>query len=165
MKRILLLIPTIAAMLFAAAGLALADTSGPDIEPEFYRCLEAADADEATSRNECIGAAAAVCIAEFSTASGKANCFEQEAALWDALLNESYQELRHMNLSRSFRDRVRKVQKNWIAFRDTNCNLYAEMGIGGAQGEALKESCKLEQTALRANQLGSLRDIARQVAN
>ena len=140
---------------------AMAQEVGMDME-EFYRCLEVADADENLSRNECIGASSWKCIGEYSTASGKANCWSLETELWDDLLNQEYQILNEIEADAGFKAQLRDTQRVWIKFRDTDCGLFGAMGITAAPGSQLEESCRLEHTARRANALLELRLIAEQ---
>jgi uncharacterized protein YecT (DUF1311 family) len=143
-----------------------ASAQEPTMDMEaFYGCLEVADADDAISRNACIGTASQSCIGEYFTASGKANCWSMETVLWDDFLNHSYRNLRDANVGQAFVKQLRTAQRAWISMRDADCGLYAAMGIAGARESQLLESCNLDHTANRANALLELEDIVRQVGN
>lgn len=132
---------------------------------EFQRCLEVADGDDNISRTECIGVASSKCIGVYYTASGKANCWSKEAALWDDMLNHEYRELNNNSSNRRFKTALKNTQRAWIKYRDADCGLYNAMGVGGAPMEQLYESCNMNHTAKRAIALQELSEIVRQVEN
>ena len=128
-----------------------------------YRCLQVADGDDNRLQTECIGAAMGECISEYSTASGKASCMSLERELWDNLLNFQYQQLLRLDLSDEFKIQLRNAQRAWITVRNLDCGVYLTMGIGGASGSQLSESCLLDHTATRAIVLTNLLKINDQI--
>src|SRR5690348_12822642 len=53
----------------------------------------------------------------------RAECFRAEQAIWDELLNENFRKLRD-DLDDAQKDKLRDMQRAWIAYRDATCQFY-----------------------------------------
>jgi uncharacterized protein YecT (DUF1311 family) len=79
---------------------------------------------------------------------GMADCFRLEAAIWDRLLNENYQDLR-ASLDDKQNANLRDMQRAWIASRDKTCGFY-DAKIQGSMAIPMGEACLARETARRA---------------
>jgi uncharacterized protein YecT (DUF1311 family) len=131
-------------------------------EPEdaklMHKCVNAAraaggqDADaKASQLIDCIGTASDTCMDQpdnYATM-GMANCMDRETAWWDEVLNAHYGNLRDGLDAESFAA-LRDAQRNWIAFRDAECNFNYTYWREGTVRTPAYARCMLEQTAHRA---------------
>ena len=124
-------------------------------------CMTAAKSPDA--QRACIGVGAEACtLGEGgSTTIGYGYCFGSEGEDWDARLNAVYQTLLpqqarlHEDLQ-SFnpdfsnpQDRMRDMQRNWIAYRDAACDWEYLQWSGGTGGGPAIAQCLMELTALQ----------------
>jgi uncharacterized protein YecT (DUF1311 family) len=82
-------------------------------------------------------------------------CSTDELRRQDALLNESYRELR-ASAEPPQREQLRKAQRAWIKYRDTTCSLMQSFEGGGTLTAVIGSGCVLEETARRAEWLEDL---------
>ena len=71
---------------------------------------------------------------EGSSNAGMADCFRIEWAIWDGLLNENYKALAAA-LDDEQANKLREMQRAWIAYRDTTCGFY-DIKIQGSMARA-----------------------------
>ena len=90
------------------------------------------------------------CTNEPSHASNAAtaDCYRTETAIWDALLNENYKKLLG-TLDDQQSEKLRAMQRAWIAYRDTTCNFYWDK-IQGTMAGPMISACEARETARRA---------------
>ena len=101
----------------------------------------------------CIGSLTQSCIEE-SDAQSTADmvaCSERELAVWDAMLNASYDALRE-SFDETQADLLRDAQHAWIAYRDRNCDLWYGLSDGTIR-QVLGAGCVSDATARRALEL------------
>ncbi len=77
-----------------------------------------------------------------------ANCFRTETAIWDDLLNENYKKLL-ATLDDDQTEKLRAMQRAWIAYRDTTCHFYWDK-IRGTMAQSMGSACEARETARRA---------------
>jgi len=75
-------------------------------------------------------------------------CFDLERAIWDDLLNENFKTLRE-GLDDDQRNKLRDMQRAWIAYRDTTCGFYYDK-IQGTMANMMIAACQARETARRA---------------
>jgi uncharacterized protein YecT (DUF1311 family) len=89
------------------------------------------------------------CIAQSdNSTAGMAECFHVEHAIWDAMLNTEYRELQAETDARH-REKLRALQRAWIAARDLTCAFYHDK-IQGTMAVTLSAACLVRETARRA---------------
>jgi uncharacterized protein YecT (DUF1311 family) len=90
------------------------------------------------------------CTNEPSHASNAAtaDCYRTETAIWDDLLNENYKKLLG-TLDDQQTEKLRAMQRAWIAYRDTTCNFYWDKIQGTMAGPTIS-ACEARETARRA---------------
>jgi uncharacterized protein YecT (DUF1311 family) len=90
------------------------------------------------------------CIDKLSAASdgAMADCYRTETAIWDDLLNENYKKLM-ATLDTDQTDKLRAMQRAWIAYRDTTCSFYWDK-IQGTMANPMISACEARETARRA---------------
>ena len=90
------------------------------------------------------------CTNEPSHASNAAtaDCYRTETAIWDDLLNENYKKLLG-TLDDQQSEKLRAMQRAWIAYRDTTCNFYWDK-IQGTMAGPMISACEARETARRA---------------
>jgi uncharacterized protein YecT (DUF1311 family) len=90
------------------------------------------------------------CINKRSAASDSAmaDCYRTETAIWDDLLNENFKKLL-ATLDADQTEKLRAMQRAWIAYRDTTCGFYWDK-IQGSMANAMISACEARETARRA---------------
>ena len=78
----------------------------------------------------------------------RAECFRTEQAIWDDLLNENFQKLRE-GLDDGQKEKLRDMQRAWIAYRDSTCQFYYDK-IQGSMATTMIAACLARETARRA---------------
>jgi uncharacterized protein YecT (DUF1311 family) len=76
------------------------------------------------------------------------DCFDIEAGIWDAMLNENYKSLL-ADLDDAQTAKARAMQRAWAAYRDTTCGFYWDK-IHGTMANMMIAACKARETARRA---------------
>ncbi len=110
----------------------LALAQGPQLSPQFDRCMSKADG-VTFDMMECIG---------------------QEVQRQDARLNKAYKVLM-VDLSPERKKQLREAQRAWLRFRDTNCDFYYDPN-GGSSARLSGNDCIMTMTAERAKELEDL---------
>lgn len=117
---------------------------------------------------DCLGQGASLCenAPQGSTTSGMATCTQEEAAVWDVILNEIYTEIQNMNAAADEAglsplidrtDALRTAQRAWIAFRDAECAARYAMWQDGTIRSLEAAACHMTLTAQRAMALREMR--------
>jgi uncharacterized protein YecT (DUF1311 family) len=144
------------------AGLAFAQGSAKPSQVEIAAiktCLDGGGRD--TSYRDCVGKAVVVCLATYLTGGVVYACQQREIAIWDDLLNAHYDELRRHLPPRQL-ERLRGVQRAWIAYVDRKC-AFPDVGSSGSNSRfKYVKGCRLEETARRMSELRGLREWAAQ---
>jgi uncharacterized protein YecT (DUF1311 family) len=98
----------------------------------------------------CIGIVSGPCLdkaADPSTA-GMVACVARERAVWDDILNETYNRLR-AKLDDKQQQKLRDMQRAWIAARDATCGFYWDF-YQGTMASPMSAGCVNKETAERA---------------
>ena len=98
----------------------------------------------------CIGIVSGPCLdkaADPSTA-GMVACVARERAVWDDILNETYNRLR-AKLDAKQQQKLRDMQRAWIAARDATCGFYWDF-YQGTMASPMSAGCVNKETAERA---------------
>ena len=98
----------------------------------------------------CIGIVSGPCLdkaADPSTA-GMVACVTRERAVWDDILNETYNRLR-AKLDDKQQQKLRDMQRAWIAARDATCGFYWDF-YQGTMASPMSAGCLNKETAERA---------------
>ena len=98
----------------------------------------------------CIGIVSGPCLdkaADPSTA-GMVACVARERAVWDDILNETYNRLR-AKLDDKQQQKLRDMQRAWIAARDATCGFYWDF-YQGTMVSPMSAGCVNKETAERA---------------
>jgi len=89
------------------------------------------------------------CIEKNGSNLGTADCYRIETAIWDAILNDNYKELMAALDDKEQVQKLKDMQRAWIAFRDTTCDFYW-FKIRGSMSVPMTAACQLRETARRA---------------
>lgn len=89
------------------------------------------------------------CAEQAGSNVGNANCYRMEAAIWDALLNENYNDLMGVIEDKADQDKLKEVQRAWIKYRETSCDFYW-FKIHGTMAVPMTAACQLRENARRA---------------
>src|SRR5712691_6051828 len=95
------------------------------------------------------------CSAKDGSNLGTADCYRIETAIWDAILNDNYKELMAALDDKEQVQKLKDMQRAWIAFRDTTCDFYW-FKIRGSMSVPMTAACQLRETARRALMLAFL---------
>ena len=79
---------------------------------------------------------------------GAAACYHVEQDIWDELLNENFRVLRE-GLDDDQKEKLRQMQRDWIAYRNTTCGFYYDK-IQGTMANEMTAACLARETARRA---------------
>jgi uncharacterized protein YecT (DUF1311 family) len=79
---------------------------------------------------------------------GAAGCYRGEQEIWDEMLNENYRVLGE-SLDDEQKDKLRDMQRAWIAYRNTTCEFYYHK-IRGSMSTEMTAACLARETARRA---------------
>ncbi len=112
--------------------------------------LAAAVEKAASDGASCIGVVAAACLQNEGATSNAAQiqCYEREAAAWDALLNRAYRAAL-AKLEPDAAAGLKKSQRAWLAWRDADCPLPA-LVFKGTMAGPMQAFCMLDHTARQA---------------
>lgn len=75
-------------------------------------------------------------------------CVAREQAVWDDILKETYRRLRE-KLDAQQQEKLRDMQRAWIASRDKTCTFYWDY-FQGTMASPMSASCVNKETARRA---------------
>jgi len=89
------------------------------------------------------------CVDKAESNVGTAECYRTETAIWDALLNDNYKQLMAALDDKADQDKLKEMQRAWIAYRDTTCDFYWYK-IHGTMAVPMSSACRLRETARRA---------------
>jgi len=79
---------------------------------------------------------------------GASACYHVEQDIWDELLNENFRTLRE-GLDDDQKEKLRQMQRDWIAYRNTTCEFYYHK-IQGTMATEMTAACLARETARRA---------------
>jgi uncharacterized protein YecT (DUF1311 family) len=144
--------------------LVLASTASPSVRADdaeaIATCMQTAR-DAGSDVRTCVGRVADPCLErpEGQSTVGMVQCTDKEIKIWDEMLNEEYGRLLSV-LKEKAADDVRKAQRLWIQSRDADCKVPYEIFEGGTIAQPIGARCMLDQTADRALQVRSWREMA-----
>ena len=134
------------------AGAGATPLAAQQVDEGYVRgCFAGAGPGETAPR--CLGEAARQCQAQGNdTTIGISQCIQAETVVWDALLNETYGEVRRIFTAQdpSLATALRDAQRAWIAYRDAECGLEYARWIGGTIRTIVAANCQMTETAERA---------------
>lgn len=81
-------------------------------------------------------------------------CIGAEYDRQDQRLNQHYQQVMS-GLSSARKSQLRTVQRQWLIYRDANCQFYADPD-GGSLARVEANACLMRMTAARAEELGQM---------
>jgi len=91
------------------------------------------------------------CMDKASSTVAMSSCIGAETKLQDARLNRVYKQLMS-KLEAASQKSLRDVQRQWIAYRDGNCNFHVQAS-GGTMAQLEGAMCMLDMTRERAAEL------------
>lgn len=119
-------------------------------EVKLIRDCAAAHVDDGKGEEECaFKLVGDPCVEKARDNVGHADCFRVERVIWDALLNENYKELMEAIDDKNDQNKLKEMQRAWIAYRDTTCDFYWYK-IHGTMSVPMTAACQLRETARRA---------------
>jgi len=137
-------------LLCCTAGLRAQDRQASDSEARLIRDCAAQHVEDGEGESACaFKLVADPCIEKGGSNLGTANCYRMEEAIWDRLLNENYKSLMDSIEDRQDQDKLKDMQRAWIAYRDTTCDFYWHK-IHGSMAVPMGAACRLRETARRA---------------
>jgi len=116
-----------------------------------HECAENYRDDLGAGENHCFfSLVAAPCIkAEGDSNLATADCYRIETEIWDGLLNDNYKELMESLDDKEQEEKLREMQRAWIAHRDASCGFYWHK-IQGSMAVPMGAACLLRETGRRA---------------
>jgi uncharacterized protein YecT (DUF1311 family) len=116
------------------------------------RCLDRAGPDDSRT---CIGRISEDCQSQPGGQStlGMSQCNVAEAEAWDRLLNDTYRKLVTAAKQGGYEADLRKAQRAWVAFRDSDCALAYAVWGDGSMRQIAGSACQLDRTATRVLEL------------
>lgn len=96
----------------------------------------------------------AACMQGAITTVDMVGCITEELEREDQRLNENYQQLRSQ-LSDERRKQLPTAQRAWMAYKEANCDFYANPE-GGTLARVEANACLLSETTNRADELETL---------
>ncbi len=107
---------------------------------------------------QCIGVISDKCAAheERMSPADVIACFAREQAVWDGILNTSYQTLRKA-LDDDQQVKLREMQRAWIASRDKNCAFLYDY-FQGSMANPMMAACQSRATGMQALYLRGFAD-------
>ena len=146
--------PAVAALAFLFASMlgAAADDSAI-----IEACLKSADADNGKP-HDCIGRLADACLdkPENQSTHAMSGCSNNEAEIWDRLLNGEYQRLLAAVEGKA-KDDIVKAQRQWVGLRDADCAIPEALFDGGTMAQPIAANCVMQNTAERMLQVRAWR--------
>jgi uncharacterized protein YecT (DUF1311 family) len=125
-------------------------------EIKLVRDCAAKHADDGKGEEECaFKLVADPCIEKNGSNLGTADCYRIETVIWDAILNDNYKELMEAIDDKGDQNKLKEMQRAWIAYRDTTCDFYWYK-IHGSMSVPMTAACQLRETARRAMLLAFL---------
>ncbi|MCG5248507.1 lysozyme inhibitor LprI family protein [Methylorubrum extorquens] len=120
-------------------------------------CLKGKE--RSAQRRTCIGRVSGPCqeTPDGSSTVGMMACFDREHTVWDTLLNRAYREAM-AGFDEAGKADLKGVQQTWLKFRAQACEWPGRVYPGGTIGGPLSAECIMDQTALRALDLMTIRD-------
>lgn len=107
----------------------------------------------------CIGVISEACAKDDGTDREVIDCYDRELAVWDAMLNKSYQALLKA-LDADQQVKLREMQRAWIASRDKSCEFLYDY-FQGTMANPMISACKTRTTGRQALYLrGFAEDVA-----
>ncbi len=152
-RRLLLIVAFIA----AAPGLAQDRPAAKDTAA-VEKCVKAKSGRH-WAWESCIGIISEACAKDDGTDREVIDCYDRELAVWDAMLNKSYQALLK-GLDEDQQAKLRGMQRAWIASRDKTCE-FLYVYFQGTMANPMIAACKSRTTARQALYLrGFAEDVA-----
>lgn len=150
----------LAVLLIASAPIIAPAAAEPSDAVTIRACLKTED-DAGRGGRSCVGKISDPCMKEPGGDStvGMTMCLDREVKVWDALLNEEYKQLL-AHIDDKAQKKVRAAQRSWIATRDADCEIPYALFEGGTIARPLAVQCLLDETADRALQLRSWREMS-----
>jgi uncharacterized protein YecT (DUF1311 family) len=148
------------AAMFAATPAFAQDKPAPKDSAVIEKCIKAKTKVGRNWLNEnCIGVIANTCAKDDGTDREVIDCYDRELAVWDEMLNKSYQTLLKA-LDSDQQDKLRDMQRAWIASRDKTCEFLYHY-FGGIMANPMIAACKSRATGRQALYLrGLAEDVA-----
>jgi uncharacterized protein YecT (DUF1311 family) len=112
-------------------------------------CVKTKGPDEAKWES-CIGIVAEPCLADdrIRSTADQTACADREQAVWDDILNETFRRLRE-KLDDAQKDKLRDMQRAWIASREKTCAFYWDY-FQGTMATPMSAMCVTRETGRRA---------------
>jgi uncharacterized protein YecT (DUF1311 family) len=119
-------------------------------EIKLVRDCAAKHPDDGKGEEECaFKLVADPCVEKVNDNHGHADCFRIETVIWDAILNDNYKALTAALEDKEQEQKLKDMQRAWIAFRDTTCGFYW-VKIQGTMAGPMTAACTARETARRA---------------
>jgi uncharacterized protein YecT (DUF1311 family) len=145
-----------AAMLLASPALAQ-DKPAPKDSAAIEKCLKAKTG-HGWAWEQCIGLISEPCVKDEGSMppSEVIACYDRERAVWDDILNKSYQVLRKA-LDEDQQAKLREMQRAWIASRDKTCAFLYDY-FQGSMANPMMAACLSRTTGRQALYLRGFAD-------
>ena len=148
-----------ATLLLSVAAVHAQDRQPTASETKLIRDCAAKHVDDGEGEGACaFKLVAEPCIEKDGSNLGTANCYRMEETIWDQVLNENYKELMASIEEKNDQNKLKEMQRAWIAYRDTTCDFYWNK-IHGSMAVPMSAACRLRETARRALLLAFLRTV------
>ncbi len=139
-----------AAVLFSISAAYAQNRKPAADETKLIRDCAAKHVDDGEGEAQCaFKLVADPCIEKDGSNLGTADCYRIERVIWDEILNENYKDLMAAIEDKKDQDKLKEMQRAWIAYRDTTCDFYWYK-IHGSMSVPMTAACQLRETARRA---------------
>jgi uncharacterized protein YecT (DUF1311 family) len=151
LDRVGLIVFLALAITLAGAASSQAQNRAPTAaETKLVRDCAAKHPDDGKGEEECaFKLVADPCIEKNGSNLGTADCYRIETVIWDAILNDNYKELMQAIDDKGDQNKLKEMQRAWIAYRNTTCDFYWYK-IHGSMSVPMTAACQLRETARRA---------------
>ena len=130
---------------------ALAQTRVPTAQEvaAIRQCVEKYDQETEIENNCLYKLVAEPCIEKEPSNLGMADCHRIEGTIWDRILNETYKALAAEVDDKEQAQKLREMQRAWIASCDRTCEFFQHK-IRGSMAIPMHAACMSRETARRA---------------
>ena len=153
-------IAVLLALLLLAPASYAQDKPAPKDSAAIERCIKAKTG-HGWDWEQCIGTISEPCSKDEGSMrdSEVTACYDRERAVWDDILNKSYQAMRKA-LDEDQQAKLREMQRAWIASRDKSCGFLYDY-FQGTMANPMIAACLARETGRRALYLrGFAEDLA-----
>ena len=85
-----------------------------------------------------------------------AACYNEQLKIYDTELNTTYQSIMVKLKARGTWGSLQKAQREWISYRDQNCEFHSDLYLSGSGAGPAYVACKFRMTKERLDELSAV---------